>query len=152
MNPSKALNKIRPPLQSIQFAVIECCDAFTVLTEMNDWVKNIRKMDVAQRKSLPITAETAVKLLGITLDQLCVRLQNLFDKRNDIDSLIKNNKGPEILELKNHPVVIKAIAARHNNIGHITRKYTPWPSIEEILNSNLKNLLESLKIRLITGL
>jgi hypothetical protein len=95
--------------------------------------------------------ETVVASITFTRDQLCVRLQNLFDTRNGIDSLVKNFNGPGITQLKNHPIVKKAITARHNNIGHITPVYTPWPEINEILNSDLKSLLESLKIGLMTG-
>ncbi len=141
-------SKKRPALQSIHFVISECCDSIKALSEMNNWVLKIRKMNASERAGLPITAETARVLLELTRDQLCVRLQNLFDTRKNIDSLKRNYYGPAIDQLEGHSVVKKARAARHNNISHVTRAYTPWPTIEEILNSDLKGRLESLKIGL----
>ena len=136
----------RTPLQSIIFSIDECCDAWTALVEVNKIYKQFLGANQEDRKKLIPPSETIVALLGITRDAFCVRVANLLDKRKNINSLKNVFSGDVIKKLEKHPIVIASVAARHNNICHIGKKYTKWPEVDDIVNAkDLKELLEGIK-------
>lgn len=140
-------DKERSPLQSVIFQLDECIDAFSVLEEINKIHKNMlaSKTDAG----LPMDRSLVVPLLGIVRDSFCTRLASLFDKRKDVHSLKKYFKGEAIDRLQNHPVTKASIDARHGNIAHLGKKYVQWPSVENILSSNIEEILKGIKLGVI---
>ena len=105
-------------------------------------------MKESEKLSLSIKPETIRTLTCITRDHFCVRMANLFEKRKDVHSLIANYNGEAIEKLKKHPVVKVSIMARHHNIGHLSKKYVKWPSLEDIAKASveIRELIEGIKI------
>ncbi len=100
-------------------------------------------------EDFPIKRESIPILVGVVRDAFCVRLRSFFDKRDDVHSLTKYFQGPEITTLKTHPVTMSCIQARHKNVAHFGKEYVKWPDVEQILSSNLPDLLERIKLGLI---
>lgn len=44
---------------------------------------------------------------------------------------------------------MSCIQARHKNVAHFGKEYVKWPDVEQILSSNLPDLLERIKLGLI---
>src|SRR5712692_2601094 len=142
--------KKRPALQSVAFMIDECCDAMTALYEVNQLFLKIRKMNREERDNLPLRPEIVQKMLGIIMDQFCIRVRNLFDpsadKRGDPHSLKKYYRGELIEKLRTHPLTISCIKAANKNIAHLADEYTQWPQVDDILSSELKSWLEKIRM------
>lgn len=145
----KTDKKERVPLQSIAFQLGECIDAFNVLEEIN----KIHQTMLTPKPGvvLPIDRSLVVPLVGIVRDGFCMRLACIFDtrKKDDVHTLIKYFKGGEIDSLRKHPVTKASIKARHGNIAHSGKKYVPWPSVDDILSSNMREVLSGIKLGVI---
>ncbi|MEI6553654.1 MAG: hypothetical protein WCO09_03735 [bacterium] len=141
--------KERVVLQSIVFLLDECINAFDALKELEGLRLKIGKMKIEERDSLILPAMTIHKLCGITRDQFCIRIANLFDKRKDVHSLKKYFKGNIIDTLEGHAVTKASIKARHSNIAHLSKAYVKWPEIDVILKSNIIEILETIQLGII---
>ena len=126
--------------QSVIFQIKECMDAFDVLKEVNIIYKDL--FIAPFNKRLPFRRELVAPLLGVVRDDFSIRLACLFDKRKDVHSLKKYFKGLEINRLEKHPVTKDCVKARHGNIAHLGKKFVKWPEVENIINSNIRELLE----------
>ncbi len=138
----------RPALMSVLFILDECCKAIDALKEMNRYASEIRKMNLLERDTLPISNQTVIQSMGAIRDQLCIRLRNLFDhsRPKNTHSLKKYYQGELIGKLEKHPLTIASIKAANKNIAHMSDEFTQWPPIEDILNSELKDWLERIKL------
>jgi hypothetical protein len=138
----------RPAKQSLLLMLNDCCEAINALDELHTLTEEIKNMNLEQRDNLALKDTTFFQLLGITRDQFCVRIRCLFDKDKwgDTHSLKKYYQGELIEKIENHPITIAAIKAANKNIAHMDEKYTKWPSIDDILSSELKKWLEEVKI------
>jgi hypothetical protein len=142
--------KERIPKQSVLFLLDECISSLFALHEIYDLHEKIHRMNFKEKEKLILSPEVVTSLVGSARDYFCIRIANLFDQRKDVHSLVKYYNGDDIDALKNHPIVIAAIKARHNNIGHMGKKYTKWPNIDDvILAEDLRNLLKTIRVGVI---
>jgi len=138
--------KQRPKMQSIVFMLNECCDSFDALIEINRLYSQMIKASSEEKGRMVLSPEAIVKILGTTRDSFCIRLASLFDKRKDTYSIDKFFKGDIVDKLRDHQITVAAIMARHNNICHMGKKYIKWPDIEQIVNSNIGEMLKNIRI------
>lgn len=142
------LDRKRPAFQSVTFMMNECCDAIQALEEIHRIHQQIIETGLEERHNLLFSQKTIHTMLGMARDCFCIRLANLFDKRKDAHSLKKYYKGEVIEKLEKHPITVAARNARNSNIAHMGKEYIKWPDIEDIISSNLKELLEGTRIAL----
>lgn len=88
-------------------------------------------------------------MIGAVRDHVCIRLRNLFDPRNDSYSLKEYYNKGITEQLKKHTVISSAIVAANKNIAHLDKEYTKWPSVEDLLASDVKEILEAIKFNIL---
>ena len=138
--------KQRPALQSILFILKDCIDSFDSLKELDRFHKQIMLMKSEQREALPISSHLIPHIIGAVRDHFCIRLRNLVDPREDSYSLKEYYTEPQIKKLEGHPIMSSAIKAAKKNVAHIDKEYTQWPSVESILSSDIKEILETIRV------
>lgn len=139
----------RHPAQSVIFILQDCIDTLDSLRELVALHKSIILSGSDKITSLPLSPRLVPYMISAVRDHICIRLRNLFDPRNDSYSLKEYYTKSITDQLKKHSTISSAIIAANKNVAHLDKEYTKWPAVEDLLTSDIKEILEAIKLNIL---
>lgn len=128
-----------PPAQISVYVIEKAIFAFELIEKLEkEWEENFSKNIDASEIRLE---------QQIIIDAFSVYIASLVDNTSSkYSSLIRSYEKNEFIEqFINHPIVKECLIHRHNRAGHQSLKYGSFLSHENLLSSNLLQILKNMK-------